>query len=132
MKSIPETRRYARWHIWIEMEDDFIGRCGIADRYLDIIDSIQFIDFPDVDMKVRREEKVGVAESAQAFFNIISPVSGRIIEVNSILETEPSLINTDPYGEGWIFKIDVKDPNELHDLLEEVQYNSYMDEGGDI
>jgi glycine cleavage system H protein len=132
MKSIPETRRYARWHIWIEMEDDFIGRCGITDRYLDIIDIVEFIDFPDVDMEVRREEKVGMAESQKAFFGILSPVSGRITEINSFLDTAPSLINTDPYEEGWIFKIEVKEPGELRDLMDEIQYNAYMDDGRDI
>jgi glycine cleavage system H protein len=132
MKAIPGTRRFARWHVWIEMEDDFIGRCGIADRYLEILDIIEFIDFPDVDIEVRREEKVGQAESEKAFFDVLSPVSGRIIEINSVLERDFSRINADPYGEGWIYKIDVKEPNELYDLMDETRYNAFMDEGGDI
>jgi glycine cleavage system H protein len=132
MKDIPETRRFTRWHVWIEMEDDFIGRCGIADRYLEIIDIIEFVEFPDMDIEVRREEQVALAESEKAFFGVLSPVSGRITEINSLLERDPSRINADPYGEGWIYKIDVKEPNELHDLMDEAHYNSYMDNGGDI
>jgi len=132
MITIPDTRGFARWHVWIEMEDDFIGKCGITERYLEVIGIIEFIDFPDMDMEVRKEEKISRVESGKAFFEVRSPVSGRITEVNRLLETAPSIINADPYGEGWIFKIDVKEPNELYELMDEIGYNSFMDDGGDI
>ena len=114
------------------MEDDFIGRCGITDRYLEVIGIIEFIDFPDLDIEIRKEEKISRAESGKALFDVRAPVSGRITEVNRLLETAPSIINADPYGEGWICKIDIKEPNELHELMDEFEYNSFMDDGGDI
>ncbi|HOD16194.1 MAG TPA: glycine cleavage system protein H [Spirochaetota bacterium] len=132
MNSIPDARKYTSSHMWIEMEDEFIARCGIADKYLYKMDIIEFVDFPDVDIVVRMGEKVGIAESDKDIFEIHSPVSGRIVELNKLLEKDPSLINSDTYGEGWIYKIDVKEPNELRDLMHEDQYYEFLERGGDI
>jgi glycine cleavage system H protein len=132
MKTLSDIRRYAEWHIWIEMEDEFIGRCGISDLYLDKLDVIEFVDLPYIDNEVRKEEKTGRAESGRAYFDIRSPVSGRITEINRLLEDKPSLINDDTYGKGWIYKIDLKDPNELYELMEETEYRNNFFDRGDI
>lgn len=132
MNSLPEARKFSTSHIWIEMEDEFTGKCGITEKYLEILDIIEFVEFPEVDIEVRMGEKVGAAESERAFFDIYSPVSGRIIELNRMLENDPSILNSDPYGNGWIFKIDVKEPNEFRGLMDEYEYNEYLENGGDI
>jgi glycine cleavage system H protein len=132
MKSIPEERRYSRYHIWIDMEDEFIGRCGISEQRIESIDHITFIDFPEVNLEVRQGEKVALVESAKAFFEVLSPVSGRITEINRDLESNPALINQDPLGEGWIYKIDVKEPIEFHDLINFDEYTDYLVMEGDI
>ncbi len=132
MNLIPDTRKFTSSHIWIEMEDEFIGRCGITEKYLDTIDRIEFILFPEADMEVRMGEKVGAAESEKALFTIHTPVSGRIVELNRLIEDDPSIINSDPYGAGWIYRIDVKEPNEFRDLMDEDQYIEYLEHGRDI
>ena len=114
------------------MEDEFIGRCGITDRCLERIDSIVFVEFPEVNMEVRMGERVAFVESYSAFFDMVSPVSGRITEINTFLEHNPTIINRDPYGEGWIYKIDIKEPNEISELMTSDEYNDYSDGGGDI
>lgn len=132
MNSIPENRKYSRLHIWIEMEDEFIGRCGVTEEYLDSMGTIEFIEFPEIDMAVRMGEKVGAAESGKAFLAIHSPVSGRIVELNNVLEKDPSILNSDPCGNGWIYKIDVKEPGEFRDLMDEDRYLEYLEDEGDI
>jgi glycine cleavage system H protein len=132
MNTIPDVRKYTGSHMWVEMEDAFIARCGIAEKYLEKIDVIKFVEFPDVDILVRMGEKVGFAESDKDIFEIHSPVSGRIVELNKLIENDPSIINSDPYGDGWIYKIDIKEPNELRDLMYEDQYYEFLERGGDI
>jgi glycine cleavage system H protein len=129
MDSIPENRKYTINHIWIVMEDEFIGRCGISDMYLEKLDIIEFVEFPEIDWEVRMGGKIGVVESGKAFFNITAAVSGRIVDINRNLEMSPSDINTDPYGEGWIYKIDVNKPAEFLELLDERQYMDYITRG---
>ncbi len=132
MKPISEERMYDQGHGWIEMEDDFIGRCGISEQYLKNIDIVEFVEFPDVDVEVKREEHVAILESAIDYFKYRSPVSGRIIEINRKLEIQPGLINIDPYGEGWIYKIDVKEPREFDELMHDDEYKVYVESSRDI
>ncbi len=109
------------------MEDDFIGRCGVSEQYLATLGPIEFIDFPDIDAEVKRGEPVALLESATHYFKYLSPVSGRITEINQLLEGTPGIINTDPYGDGWLYKIDVKEPIEFDDLLPEDEYIGDME-----
>jgi glycine cleavage system H protein len=132
MKSIPEERMFDRYHGWIEMEDEFIGRCGISEQYLAKLDIVEFVEFPDVDTEIRRGEYVALLESVIDYYKYRSPVSGRITETNHILENRPDLINSDPYGEGWIYKIDVKEPREFDELMNEDEYKANLESSGDI
>lgn len=132
MHSIQGEKKYSRDHIWIEMEDNFIGRCGLTEQCREKLDRILFVEFPDVDMEVRMGEKVAFVESNEAFFDVISPVSGRIIEINSVVLTNPAVINTDPLQKGWIYKIDVKEPTEFDELMYLHEYNDYVEMAGDI
>jgi len=132
MNSIPEEIKYSREHIWIEMEDEFIGRCGLTEQCQEKLDRILFVEFPEVNMEVRMGEKVARVESNKAFFDVISPVSGRIIEINSVVLTNPAVINMDPLQKGWIYKIDVKEPTEFDELMDAHEYNDYIEMAGDI
>ncbi len=122
MKAIPDERKFDRDHGWIEMEDDFIGRCGLSEPFQAVLGAIEFIELPDVDTEVRRGEPVAFIESSTSYFKYLSPLSGRITEINHKLEVTPDLINTDSYGEGWIYKIDVKEPIEFEELMYEEGY----------
>lgn len=129
---IPEDRHYSRNHVWIEMENEFIGICGITDFCQEQIADIFFVEFPEINMEVRMGEKVGVVESHKMLFNIKSPVSGRIEYINNDLESTPILINNDPFGAGWIYKIDVKEPSEFNELLNNDEYLDFIELHGDI
>jgi glycine cleavage system H protein len=132
MISIPEDKKYSRDHIWIEMEDEFIGRCGLTEQCQEKLDRILFVEFPEVNMEVRLGEKVALVESNKAFFNLISPVSGRIVEINNDILTDPASINMDPLHKGWIYKIEVKVPIEFHELMTANEYDDYLETAGDI
>jgi glycine cleavage system H protein len=132
MKAASDERKYDRGHGWIEMEDDFIGRCGISEQYLGTLGIIEFIDFPDIDTEIKMGEPVALLESSTHYFKYLAPVSGRITEINQLLEATPGLVNTDPYGEGWLYKIDVKEPREFVDLMFEEEYIDYIENSGDI
>ena len=126
MKTVPEERRFTQDHIWVKMEDDFIGRCGITDERQEALGIVVFVDFPEISMEVRAGERIALLESDIDYFTVVSPVSGMITDVNLALETVPGMINTDPYGEGWIYKIEVKEASEFRDLMDEKEYRDYL------
>ncbi len=132
MKTVPEERKFSPQHVWIKMQDEFAGRCGISDGKQTGLGTIVFVVFPETGIEVRAGEKVGTLESEKDFFSINTPVSGVIIEINRNLESNPDLINSDPYGDGWIYAIDVKEPNEFHDLLDDSEYEDVLLSEGDI
>ncbi|MBN1534958.1 MAG: glycine cleavage system protein GcvH [Spirochaetes bacterium] len=129
MSSIPDDLRYSKDHEWVRMEDEFNGVCGITDHAQEMLTDIVFVELPQVDMEVGVREQVAVVESVKAVSDVYSPVSGRIIGVNTQLEESPELINDDPYGKGWIFKIEVKHPKELEDLMDAAAYSEYVESG---
>ena len=132
MASIPEEKRFTRNHTWIEMENEFVGRCGITEYCLEKISDVVFVDFPETNMEVKMNERVGIVES-HAFIHVInSPVSGRITELNIELEYNPDLINKDPLDTGWIFKIDIKEPNEFAELMDLESYKDYIEFESDL
>ena len=132
MYTIPDVKKYSTNHVWVEMEDEFIGRCGLSEQCQEKLDRIIFVEFPEIDMEVRRGEKVARLESHIAFFDVISPVSGRIMEINQEVLINPGIINTDPLRDGWIYKIDVKEPNEFGELMFTEEYSDYIVLSGDI
>ena len=127
MSIVPEDLSYSRDHIWIRLKDEFTGICGITDYKQEILDTIVFVESIEEDIEVNIDEKILTIESALDYFNIISPLSGKIIEVNNTLEMNPDLINSDPYGEGWIFEIYIKNTFEYEDLMDADKYVDYIE-----
>ncbi len=116
-----ENLKYTKTHEWIKLEDD-MGMVGITDFAQSQMGDIVFVDLPKVGQKVEKEKQCCVVESVKSAFDIYSPVSGEIIEVNTNLSNEPQLINQDAFGKGWIFKIKLTNTSELDTLL---SYNDY-------
>ncbi len=114
------------------MDDQFTGRCGLSEQFLEKLERIIFIDFPEIDMEVRRGERIARLESQIAFFDVISPVSGCITEINQEVLVNPGILNADPLKSGWIYKIDVKEPNEFSELMSADEYSDYIVLSGDI
>lgn len=110
------------------MEDDGTLVVGITDHAQAQLGELVFADLPDVGVNVSASDEVCVIESVKAASDVYSPVSGKIIEVNEDLEEAPGLVDSDPYGDGWLFKIDPDDLEELSELLDAEAYGEYLEE----
>ncbi len=129
MSSIPQDLKYSKDHEWIKTEDDFNGICGITDHAQELLTDIVFVELPEPGTEVKKGEQVAVVESVKAVSDIFTPVSGRITAVNKKLEDSPDLINTDPYGEGWIYKIEMSAKSDLDDLMDSEKYSEHVEAG---
>ena len=111
MSSTPIELKYATSHEWVRLEGD-IAIVGITDHAQEALGDLVFVELPDLGDTVNAGDEAGVVESVKAASDIYAPVSGEVIELNPALEDTPELINTDPYGEGWMYKIRVSDMTE--------------------
>lgn len=128
MSEIPHDLKYSETHEWVRLGEDGNITVGITDHAQALLGDIVFVDLPDVDNQVHRGNDCSVIESVKAAADLICPVSGTIIAVNNALDEEPELLNSDPYGEGWVFRMKVSDPDELHDLLNQEEYAEFLEE----
>lgn len=128
MRNIPNELRYAQTHEWVRMEDDGTLIIGISDHAQSQLGELVFVDLPDIGIKVNASDEVCVVESVKAAADVYSPVSGKILAINEDLEEAPSLVNSDPYGDGWLFRIEPSDPDELNELLDADAYSEFMEE----
>jgi len=127
MSRVPVELRYTQTHEWVRLEDDGSVVIGVTDRAQSQLGELVFVDLPDVGAKVNAFDEVCVVESVKATSDIYTPVSGHITQINEDLEEAPSLVNSDPYGDGWLFRLDPSDPDELEDLLDADDYTEYLE-----
>lgn len=123
--NVPDDLKFAETHEWIRVNGD-IGTVGITDHAQAELTDIVFIEPPKVGLTVSAKEASAVVESVKAASDIYAPVSGQIVEANDTLSDNPALINTDPYGGGWIFKIRIADPSELDNLQNAEAYRAQI------
>lgn len=128
MSNIPSELKYATSHEWVRNEGDGIVTVGITEHAQDLLGDMVFVELPEVGETVAAGDDVAVAESVKAASDIYAPVSGEIIEVNEELEDSPELVNSDPFGDGWMFKIKLEDASELDSLLDAEGYEASIDE----
>ncbi len=119
--NVPQNLRYARSHEWVLLEGD-IATVGISDHAQEELTDVVFVELPPTGKTVDLGDPVAVVESVKAASDIYAPVSGEVVETNFDVEADPSLVNTDPYGRGWIFKLRVKDPAQVEELLDAEGY----------
>ncbi|HXH54870.1 MAG TPA: glycine cleavage system protein GcvH [Gammaproteobacteria bacterium] len=131
MSKVPKELKYTQTHEWVLVEDDGTILVGITEHAQSQLGELVLVELPDLNAKVSASDEVGVIESVKATSEFYSPISGKIIEINENLEESPALVNTDPYGDGWLFRIDPIDPDELSDLLDAEAYSQYMEEDED-
>jgi glycine cleavage system H protein len=117
--------RYTKDHEYIMLEGD-IGVVGISDHAQSQLGDVVFVELPQVGDKIAKGAPAGVVESVKAASEVFSPASGEIVAVNASLEGEPSLINEDAMGKGWIAKIKLSAPAELDDLMDEAAYQEFL------
>ncbi len=126
--NVPEDRKYAKSHEWILVQKD-IGTVGISDHAQEELTSIVFAEPPKPSTQLVAKQPAAIVESVKAASDVYSPVSGEVIEGNSALESDPGLLNTDPYGAGWIYKIRLTNPTELEELLLAKDYQALITRG---
>lgn len=122
MSKVLESLRYSETHEWVKVEGD-IAIVGVTDFAQSEMGDITYVDMPDVDDEVVKDEEFGALESVKASSDLICPVSGVVVENNEALEDAPELVNQDPY-ENWIIKVKMSDPEELNDLISAEEYTN--------
>ncbi|MEP7704933.1 glycine cleavage system protein GcvH [Paraglaciecola sp. 25GB23A] len=128
MSNIPTDLRFASTHEWVRPEGNNIFTIGISDHAQELLGDMVFVELPDVGAVVGAGDDIAVAESVKAASDVYAPIGGEIIEVNDALEHSPELVNNDPYGEGWMFKIKAEDPEEVEGLFDAEGYENSIDE----
>jgi glycine cleavage system H protein len=122
---VPEDLKYAETHEWVRI-DKTIGTVGITDHAQAELTDIVFVELPKVGAKVTAKQQAAVVESVKAASDIYSPVSGEVTEVNSELENNPALVNTAPYAEGWLFKVQLEEGVNLSELKDAAAYRAQI------
>ena len=125
--EFPEDLKYTKEHEWVLIEGG-TATVGITDYAQDQLGDIVFVELPAVGDKVSKEDAFGVVESVKAVSDIYAPLSGKVVEVNDDLPDDPEMLNEDPYGDGWIIRIELTDPEEIEDLMTSAEYEQYVAE----
>ncbi|MEP5568216.1 MAG: glycine cleavage system protein GcvH [Halioglobus sp.] len=128
MSQTPSELKYASSHEWARLEEDGTVTIGISDHAQDALGDVVFVEVPEVGSSLAAGEEAGVVESVKAASDIYAPVGGEVLAVNELLEDEPETVNSDPYNDGWFFKLQPADASELEALLNAEDYQSKCDE----
>ncbi len=123
--NIPSELRYAKSHEWVRVENE-IATVGITDHAQHELTDVVFVELPACGRNISAGEACAVVESVKTASDIYSPVSGEIIEVNNAVTNNPSLVNSDPYSQGWFFKIRLTKPDEINNLLAPDAYSALI------
>jgi len=123
--NIPSDLRYAASHEWVRLDGE-IATVGISDHAQEELTDVVFVELPAVGRAVDAGDPTAVVESVKAASDIYAPLGGEIIQVNPDVEADPSLVNTDPYGKGWIFKIQVKNVEHFTKLMDAAAYGAQI------
>ena len=119
------SRYFTEDHEWIDVDGD-VGTVGISDYAQGQLGDIVFVDVPEAGKSLAKGDEAAVVESVKAASDVYSPVSGSVIEGNAALTDEPGLVNTDPEGEGWFFKLTLSDASQLDGLMDETAYEGFV------
>ena len=122
----PDDLKYSKEHEWVRMEDN-IAQIGVTVFAQDSLGDVVFIDLPDVGTEVRQFEKFGEIESVKAVSDLFSPIAGTIVDANSAAIDNPETVNTDPYGSGWLIKVEISDPPQLDELMDAETYEATLE-----
>ena len=123
--DLPQNLKYTKEHEWVKIDGDLLI-VGITDHAQSELGDIIFIEFPDLSQIISKDDSFGTIEAVKTVADLFAPVSGKIIEINQDLEDNPELVNSDPYGEGWIVKITDFDKSQLDALLDSNNYEEII------
>lgn len=126
MSNVPSNLKYTSSHEWARVEEDGSITIGITDHAQSMLGDIVFLELPEVDSEIDAGQEIGVVESVKAASDIYSPVSGTVTVINEALDSAPNLVNNDPYGAGWLFRVQPVDNEELEKLMGSAEYNAQI------
>jgi len=127
MSQFPKELFYSKSHEWLRREDGDVVTIGITDHAQGQMGDLVFVDLPETNRQVQTGDDVAVVESVKTASDVYTPVSGEIMEINSALIHAPETVNKDPYGEGWIMKLRLSQPDELEQLLDAEDYQKTLE-----
>jgi glycine cleavage system H protein len=125
--NIPEELKYTKEHEWVRLDGD-VAEVGITDFAQGELGDIVFVELPESGSEVKQMESFGTIEAVKAVSEMYSPVTGTVDAVNDLIEEDAGIINNDPYGQGWMIKIKISNPEEIEDLLSADQYREIITE----
>jgi len=128
MSEIPHDLRYTKDHEWVREQDDGDLAIGITDHAQTSLGDLVFVELPEVGASVDARDACAVVESVKAASDVYCPLSGTVVEINEALGDSPELVNSDPYGEGWLFRLRPDAPQELEELLSGEHYERLLAE----
>lgn len=128
MSNLPNDLKYTKSHEWIQTNEDGTITVGITDHAQELLGDLVYVEVPEVELVVAAEQACVVVESVKAASDVYAPVAGSVTAVNEALEDAPELVNSDPYGEGWIYKLKVDDLADLDGLLDAESYLAESDD----
>ena len=121
----PEDSRYAKSHEYVHLEGD-VGTIGITEYAQKELGDVVFVELPQVGTQLELGDELGSIESVKAVSELFAPVSGEVVEINESLAEKPELVNTDPYGDGWMIKVKLSAPDEVDELMSAEDYEDYI------
>ncbi|KAM1138272.1 hypothetical protein TB2_035614 [Malus domestica] len=125
--SVVKDLKYADSHEWVKVDGNS-ATIGITDHAQDHLGDVVYVELPEAGAAVKQGEGFGAVESVKATSDVYSPVSGKVTEVNEELSNSPGLVNSSPYGDGWIMKVEISDSGELNKLLDAEKYTKFCEE----
>jgi len=131
MMDIPGDLKFAPSHEWVRVEDDGTLTVGISDHAQEQLGDLVFVETPEIDNACDAEEGIAVVESVKAASDLYAPVAGKVIDANTALADSPELVNTDPYGEGWIFRMQPENVDDVETLMSPDDYEAYAETAED-
>ena len=126
MSNIPAELKYIASHEWLRLEDDGTITVGITDHAQDLLGDVVFVELPEVGATITLDEEIAVVESVKAASDVYAPLSGEVVAINENLEEDPEIINSDPYGEGWLYRMKADNMEEYESLLSAEEYENEL------
>ncbi len=122
----PREYKYTKEHEWLFIESGRVSRIGITDYAQSKLGDIVFLELPSVGTQLKQFDKVGEIESLKAVSDIFTPVSGKVLDVNQSVIDDPGLVNSDPYGNGWLIRLEISEPPEIDNLMSSEEYDRFI------